>query len=624
MDQSGYTAARLVDASNLEGERTDIQSEQEPPPADDDPAPTICGMYAAGKFVIDPQCNNVLPFWDIIIMLLCIVVSLRVPYVLGFTFLLEMESERKEVCHADSIVNILFVFDIFLQFTISSPDPVNHRWIKLPCAIVKQYLSLFFLSDVFSVLPYGRIAKFAHKKLGPRYNVLGDGMGILKVLELLKLTRVNRIIQRYDSRVGMPYAITKLAKLLGMLALSLHWIACSWGLLLSVQTMFGLDEMGTWSDALRTAKPAMFAHPHREEPFELYTASLYWSCMTITSIGYGDITATNKLEAWGAIIMMGACGIIWANIIGSICAIASSLDADNIAHENQMDSLNLMLYNFELPNFERMRIREFFQRRKVLNNKNRHVELLQCMSPDLQGTVARWVQSTLLQNVSVFRQVLDNDAIIVGLFETFQYVMYPPKELVVKPGCFVTLRSGVALLTAQVLQPGSFWGVADIILSNPLLWENSKTLALSYLELQFLERDSFHSLIVKYPEEYRSVRKAAVWLAMKTAVLRGIISPTWDEEQSSQSSRGPGMLGDRGAICPDSRRRASGTNAAGVKVGKAGRKPAPAEAKARAALDLAKHGDTRQLEATLDDLVQTLSSNFAAGMRSEAHERHKL
>jgi len=625
-----YAAASLIDVSTDADPRGQAPPQQQEP-EDDEPPPTLCERYAAGKMVVDPREHAILPFWDAALLFLIIIVALRCPYQIGFLFVEEMRPLRKESLgkQFDKCVDLIFALDTFFQFFISATDPVNHRWIRMPNVIVKQYWKTHFFYDFLSVFPYDATARYCRLHLGERFKYLG----VFKIMSLLKLMRVDRLISRYESRLGLPNAITKLVKLLCMLVFSLHWIACCWGGVLSLQTILNLHHGYTWGDGLRAGKPAMFADDNYEAPFELYTASLYWSCMTLTSIGYGDITASNTLECWAAILMMGACGIIWANIIGSICAIVGSLDADNVAYENQMDSLNVMMANFHLPDDNRMQIREYFQRRKVMNNHQRQVELLHCMSPDLQGAVARHVQEELLEKVWIFKRLMNCehvDSLAVGLFERFEFTMYPPKELVVLPGCFVCVRSGVGLLMSEVLKVGSFWGVADILLSNPKLWENSKVLSLSYVELQYLMRDAFLALLMEYPEEYKGIRRRAAWLAVKIAVIRGVVVPLSDEElevhteeylqmrardprPSTQSST-KALENLPRMISKDSSAPAPQKNAEKQDSDKRSFQAEKAEAKLSAALDIMRSGKVtlgtgRRAEQSIDALLKTLSQN---------------
>ena len=62
------------------------------------------------------------------------------------------------------------------------------------------------------------------------------------------------------------------------------------------------------------------------EPFAVYIWSLHWSIMTITSIGYGDFSPQRKAEYVVCIICMFLGGIMWAYVIGNVCATMGAVD----------------------------------------------------------------------------------------------------------------------------------------------------------------------------------------------------------------------------------------------------------------------------------------------------------
>ena len=77
-----------------------------------------------------------------------------------------------------------------------------------------------------------------------------------------------------------------------------HWYACLWILQTNFTASSVLDTwLGAvslcWADAGSTS--GVTCSPIDE----IYSASLYWSMMTITSIGYGDIAVR---PPWGAAI----------------------------------------------------------------------------------------------------------------------------------------------------------------------------------------------------------------------------------------------------------------------------------------------------------------------------------
>ena len=65
----------------------------------------------------------------------------------------------------------------------------------------------------------------------------------------------------------------------------------------------------------------MYATARARRLVRRYAAAFYWAVYTLTSVGYGDITAQNTTEYFVASICMLFGAIIWAFIVGNACSI---------------------------------------------------------------------------------------------------------------------------------------------------------------------------------------------------------------------------------------------------------------------------------------------------------------
>ena len=120
-----------------------------------------------------------------------------------------------------------------------------------------------------------------------------------------------------------------------MLLLS-HWFACIWGL----QAGFAPSKLDTWMavDSYCFANSTVPSGVECQGSGTLYSAAIYWAVMTITSIGYGDITATpgNIAEQVVATLLMILGSMGWGMVLGTIVSNLSNLDPEGDAFQNTM------------------------------------------------------------------------------------------------------------------------------------------------------------------------------------------------------------------------------------------------------------------------------------------------
>lgn len=78
-------------------------------------------------------------------------------------------------------------------------------------------------------------------------------------------------------------------------------------------------------------------HSNMSEPFDNYIISLYWSVMTMSTIGYGDVTPKTQYERIYEIFGMILGASVYAYMVGAICSIVASMNAASAEFNQQMD-----------------------------------------------------------------------------------------------------------------------------------------------------------------------------------------------------------------------------------------------------------------------------------------------
>ena len=78
-------------------------------------------------------------------------------------------------------------------------------------------------------------------------------------------------------------------------------------------------------------------HSNTDAPVDNYVISLYWSVMTMSTIGYGDVSPKTQYERMYEIFGMILGASVYAYMVGAICSIVASMNAASAEFNHQMD-----------------------------------------------------------------------------------------------------------------------------------------------------------------------------------------------------------------------------------------------------------------------------------------------
>ena len=85
------------------------------------------------------------------------------------------------------------------------------------------------------------------------------------------------------------------------------------------------------------------------DPPEKYLTSIYFTVTTITTVGYGDVSISTKIEKIFCIITMLTGVIAFSFASGSLASILQSYDIQNAKYKEQLSTLNMIFKDYHLP-----------------------------------------------------------------------------------------------------------------------------------------------------------------------------------------------------------------------------------------------------------------------------------
>ena len=497
------------------------------------------------RFMIDPRTNAFIPYWDVVMVVLVAFTATVTPYETAFV---EEPNITRDGVSAmwilNRIVDTAFMVDIVLTCnTMYELEGLQHgSWIGRRSQVISRYMrSPWFLVDVVSVFPW-----WVFSLLGPSgggasatstdfsaaaLDASADGgtsetldsLRLVKLLRMLKLARMFKAAQVFAPvvkdwlmvRLEFTFAALKVLELFMWLFLFTHLQACFWGLL------SGLSDNGsrpTWIRAYESGHKDAWGEP--PQPWEVYVSAVYWSAMTVTSIGYGEMLPENSAERIVCTFFMLISGMVWTYVLSTAAGIAATLNPNTVLYHTTMDQLNVFMRERKLPKKLRHELRKYFETARYVREINDDANLFENMSPLLQGRVAfeanrEWLTRVwYLAKLPETRETTDFIAVVAKGLTVRAYVAEERAPI----GQLYVVRRGMCVKNWNFLRSGMVWG-DDIIIDALHLMDHSQAVALTYMEVFVLTREALDGAVDSFVEAQAAIEHAARRIRLQRELL---------------------------------------------------------------------------------------------------------
>jgi len=185
---------------------------------------------------------------------------------------------------------------------------------------------------------------------------------------------------------------------------------------------------------------------------QLYVAALYWSVMTITTIGYGDITPVNTGEMTFMLVGMVLGAALFSFVVGTCVSLIEGLDKVGLEFQAECDAVNDYMAICKTPVEMRRRARAFMQTRRNTSSKRNEADILELMSPSLRQEFIIMNYSKVVRSVPPLAGA--SDKFIVEMAGLAVVKLYGPGEGITFQGekndPFYTLRKVTFFIFAPI------------------------------------------------------------------------------------------------------------------------------------------------------------------------------
>uniref|UniRef100_A0A1A8C1K2 Cyclic nucleotide gated channel alpha 3a n=1 Tax=Nothobranchius kadleci TaxID=1051664 RepID=A0A1A8C1K2_NOTKA len=335
---------------------------------------------------------------------------------------------------------------------------------------------------------------------------------------LCKIQRLFEFFERTETRTSFPNMF-RISNLVLYILTIIHWNACLF-FAISKSIGFGTD---TW------VYPNV-SHPEYGRLARKYIYSLYWSTLTLTTIG--ETPAPVRDVEFLFVIGDFLTGVlIFASIVGNVGAMISNMNASRAEFQAKIDSIKQYMQFRKVTKDLEARVIKWFDylwtEKKTCDEK----EVLKNLPDKLKAEIAINVHLDTLKKVRIFQDC--EAGLLIELVLKLQPQVFSPGDYICKKGDIgremYIIKEGKLAVVADdrvtqfvVLSDGAYFGEISILGIKGSKAGNRRTAnirSVGYSDLFALSKDDLMEALTEYPEAKKALEEKGKAILMKDNLI---------------------------------------------------------------------------------------------------------
>ncbi|KAL4433522.1 hypothetical protein ABPG74_002919 [Tetrahymena malaccensis] len=358
--------------------------------------------------IFEPD-NSLLITFKVCVIVALIIQIFIVPIQIGFQVNLYDENRNTEIC-LRIIPIMLFIIDFFCRMNTGFYQ--NGTFIEKRREVI-MYFKFILILDLINII----IIAFEIVVSAPFLLIIFISRVFLVNLKISDISDHFSLMERYPS----AYNFTKLSFILLLVG---HVCGCGFHFISTIN--LGQYTKNNWIDFYN------FSHYDIQNR---YILSIYYSTITMITVGYGDITPQNQIERIYVICIVIISGTVFAYAVNMIGAIFQEKEK-KIADYKQMkfDISNYMI-NRSISKKTQLKVYNYLEYiyKKESESPEKGQKILSLISEDLKNSVYKEFYQMILTNSKLFSHKFSKD-FIQKVSLRMEEKMYAPGELIYQQG----------------------------------------------------------------------------------------------------------------------------------------------------------------------------------------------
>jgi hypothetical protein len=264
--------------------------------------------------------------WDMLMVLLIFYSVVSIPFVLAFDPPSARPGGQGALVMINRGIDGIFMVDVVLNFFTAIDDAEKQVVITDLSQIRSRYLRGWFIVDVLSAFP---IDMAVNERTGEKVEAMQMAKSLkifrlLRVVRIFRVLRIQRILARMQQAFIVRHHIRHLISGFTIVLLLAHWCTCAF---------YGAGSAGCVAHGeLDEECSNSWLHLAGYEGSPIgrkYIATLYWTMMTLTTVGFGDISPVTSSEQLVAIVVMIIGAATTAFGVSHVVQMTNEMSADS-------------------------------------------------------------------------------------------------------------------------------------------------------------------------------------------------------------------------------------------------------------------------------------------------------
>lgn len=302
-----------------------------------------------------------------------------------------------------------------------------------------------------------------------------------------RILKVRDVLERFDRLHPVFYRLISIGTLLPVI---IHGQACIW-------IALGSGTAGHDPDAVSE-----------------YIKAVYWTLTTLTTIGYGDISAkTNAQMIFSSVAEVVGVGF-FGYVLSNVASLLARLDGAREQYLSTLDQVESFIRNNQLPDEFRSKIRGYYRYLWEQHRGSDDKIILESLPRLLKAEATFLINKDIVPKVPFLKNA-SRDLLEDVVFQLKPIIATPGEHLFYRGEVGDTMyfihHGQVDILgeSEQVLvslRDGAFFGEMALLKSAP---RSATAVATSYCDLFILEKSAFEQVMQKHPTFKQHIEEVA-------------------------------------------------------------------------------------------------------------------